>query len=1257
MSTVRLVGRLLAAVHATGRRGCRHILLAAAVCSATGNVAQPQMPPSETVQQMEVMADLQCSVWATDPMVQNPTAIDIDSRGRIWITQGKNYRLFRNKEFQRIKGADEIRILEDTNGDGQADRFTIFADDIYPVPMGIAVQERYVEGAYRGARVFVGNSPDLLVLEDTDGDDRADKRYALLTGFGGIDSDHGVHGMTLALDGKLYFTQGDGKHGDPEKYRTRMTMDVTDRGGRRVYSDRRGATLRVNPDGTDLEVLGVRFRNNYEVAVDSFGRIFVSDNDDDGNRGCRTVWLMEGGNYGYREPGSDHHWSEDLPGVIPKIVGTGNGSPGGILAYEGDLLGDGWRGAVLQVDAGTHTIYANRLVRHGAAYRPHTSAVSRGSDPWFRPIDAAVAPDGAIFVVDWYDAGVGGHRFVDQSSGRVYRIGALSAPRKSATLDLRSVSGLIQALMSPNGCTRFAARDLLIAKADEAASVLLNLLENGSPLMRARVLHVLAGAEHHAAHAISVALTDQDPRVRQCALRLLARPRSRLEVVGTPNPAPPDRMPDEVLHKILPLQNDPDPGVRRELIVCLRYEPTDRVAHALVNLARKWDGCDRFYLEALRLALNGREPELLARVFADAMQAALRHEDRLYKPFTLPPYWPVATNDAYLHPSDQLVSDNPASRLIGLAWSLGEPSATQYLDRLLDASDAPQVTRGVQIAVAQLAPEVGCNFAVNRFFQVNGAKAKTSWLQVMGRCSEGDARIIDDDSPVHSVLGSALDDPALQVSALRLIGQLKADSYADRLLAIARDAEISTDARAAAIESLGRLKQQYLAEEFARMIDEAPTSQEATRLAQAALRALAGLSAEHARTQLTEVLLDDRHPVPLRREAIRQLAALPGGGKQLLELAKRKEVADPLRSEWTTALHRHPDRQIRRMAADVVPLPKTHDGRPLPPLRELLSRRGDAERGEQVFFRDEKKGTACWSCHRVRGRGRHVGPDLSTIGVKLGRDGLLESILNPSGAVSHGFQSVLLFLKDGRTLEGILTKETPTTAVLTTATGEQLRVPKARIAARRSSNNSLMPEGLARTMTASDLVDLLAYLENLKQPAATASVYFVLGPFDSDTPQPPSNRNGLIDVAQTVRRKSGAASRWQRRQTDRHGVLRLDDFFAARSASAKSGDQKVLCYVPIQSPLAQTGRVIVNSQLDANLWCNGQLVPKSPEDPPGSQDVQFMLAKGDNHLLIELSGYALRAELSITIVSEAAVRLDPLGMNNLTESQQLPPAP
>ncbi len=303
--------------------------------------ASAQVSPEESARKLKPAPGLTVSLWAAEPMVVNPTTLDIDSRGRVWVTEGLNYRLTRggNRQFQRIADADKIKILEDTDGDGKADSMKVFADKIFPVPMGIAVEEFWSkDGQYQGCKVYVGNSPDLLVLEDTDGDDVADKRYPLLTGFGGVDSDHGVHGPVLGLDGKLYFTHGDGCCSvQPDRSEHTENFNVVDRSGRHVWSDQLANTLRVNRDGTQFEIIADRQRNNYETCLNSFGNQFTSDNDDDGNRGSRVIWVMDGGNYGYRTPGSPRHWGEDVPGIVPKLVGTGNGSPCGVMVYEGGL--------------------------------------------------------------------------------------------------------------------------------------------------------------------------------------------------------------------------------------------------------------------------------------------------------------------------------------------------------------------------------------------------------------------------------------------------------------------------------------------------------------------------------------------------------------------------------------------------------------------------------------------------------------------------------------------------------------------------------------------------------------------------------------------------------------------------------------------------------------------------------------------------------------------------------------------------------
>ena len=174
--------------------------------------------------------------------------------------------------------------------------------------------------------MYVCQSPQIFYLEDTDGDGVADKKTIVLSGFGGVDHDHAIHGMIFGPDGHLYMSNGD------------EGLDVTDHSGNRtqVGGDspyQAASVLRMDTEGERLELLAHGLRNPFEPAVDPFGTVFISDNDDDGNEMCRINYIMEGGKYGYHphRMGDQRldavHWNEDQPGVVPKMLKTGFGSP------------------------------------------------------------------------------------------------------------------------------------------------------------------------------------------------------------------------------------------------------------------------------------------------------------------------------------------------------------------------------------------------------------------------------------------------------------------------------------------------------------------------------------------------------------------------------------------------------------------------------------------------------------------------------------------------------------------------------------------------------------------------------------------------------------------------------------------------------------------------------------------------------------------------------------------------------------------
>src|SRR5438876_8721689 len=176
-------------------------LVCRALCAQASNPAGvgPQAA-RESIKQFTVADGLQAALYASEPMVRNPTDMDIDERGRVWIAEGVNYRSTFQKWGILQPAGDRIVILEDTTGDGAADKETVFYQDpSINAALGICVL---------GNKVIVSDSPNVFVLTDTDGDGKADKRELLFTGIGGKDHDHGVHACVFVPDGKLYFNMG-----------------------------------------------------------------------------------------------------------------------------------------------------------------------------------------------------------------------------------------------------------------------------------------------------------------------------------------------------------------------------------------------------------------------------------------------------------------------------------------------------------------------------------------------------------------------------------------------------------------------------------------------------------------------------------------------------------------------------------------------------------------------------------------------------------------------------------------------------------------------------------------------------------------------------------------------------------------------------------------------------------------------------------------------------------------------------------------
>ncbi len=563
---------------------------------AGANTAQRE--PENAVAGLDVHDELQVELFAAEPLVFNPSNIDIDHKGRIWVAEIVNYRGHRGK---RAEG-DRIVILEDKDGDGKIDGEgkVFYQDPAFFSPHGVTV---FATPDGKNTRVIVSVGDKIIILTDEDGDDKADRVETLFSGIGGTQHDHGIHQVMFGPDGKLYFNFGN----TGKQIKDKDGKPIIDLAGNEVNDKRRpyqeGMVFRCNLDGSQFETLGWNFRNNWMNTVDSFGASWQSDNDDDGNKAVRINFVMEFGNYGYKDEVTgagwgqkrtnmekdvpSRHWHLNDPGVVPNILITGQGSPTGITMYEATLLPKVFHGQMIHCDAGPNVVRAYPVEKDGAGYTATIVPIVTGTrDRWFRPSDVKVAPDGSLIIADWYDPGVGGHAAGDLTRGRLFRV----TPKghkgyKVPAYKFDTIENCIEALKSPTPSVRYVAWTALHAQGAKAEAALKTLWTSDVPYLRARALWLLGRIEGKGQDYVNAAIKDKDADIRITGLRL-ARQLPSVDVLAT----------------AAALVKDADPAVRRECLIALRHIKTDAAAALWTELAQQYDGKDRWYLEALGLA-------------------------------------------------------------------------------------------------------------------------------------------------------------------------------------------------------------------------------------------------------------------------------------------------------------------------------------------------------------------------------------------------------------------------------------------------------------------------------------------------------------------------------------------------------------------------------------------------------------------------------------------------------------------------------
>lgn len=1085
---------------------------------------------------------LEVTLWARTPDLRNPTNIDIDSRGRIWVAEAVNYRGFqehRNAATWREEG-DRIVILEDTDLDGRADCSKVFVQDKDLVaPLGIAVM---------GNRILVSCSPHLLMYTDTNGDahfdPEVDKKEKLLTGFGGFNHDHGLHSVVAGPDGRWYLNAGNaGPHivtdrdgwtlragssytgGTP--YNTNNTPGLKSDDGR-IYVG--GLAMSIRPDGTDLSVYAHNFRNNYEICLDSLGNMFQNDNDDQ-VVSCRTTWLMEHANAGYasadgsrtwqadRRPGQSipiAHWHQEDPGVIPFGDLYGAGSPTGMAVYEGDLFGPEYRGMLMSCEAGRNVVWGYQVRAKDAGYElkrfsllasapdnPDYQWNIRKDDPrrWFRPSDVAVGTDGTIFVADWFDPVVGGHAMDDrEASGAIYRIvPKASSPRHltSPNLDLESTQGQVQALKSPAVNVRFEGFEALKAQGHDVLREVKALFGDENPYVRARGIWLMAQLGGEGRKEVERLLGSKHTQDRLVAVRAL-------EAAGA-------SMLDLALS--WSLAEDFSPAVRREIALAMRDESFMNAKETLLTLAEGYDGEDRWYLEAWGTGCDGKENAIYSALLGRMGAMPLEWEDRfadlvwrLHPSLAVVPLklrahaesLPFNTRKQALETLVFIPSRRAAEAVMELSssgpedlrelavWWVNYRSENDWSKYNLKLSSSSRIAAETGIF---LPPEPAYSSAVIRKGDVVDIRltieGATKLYLVVTDAGDGMGCDWADWIEPRLINKAGVEKPLTSISwdhATTGWGEVHVNKNA-RGLPLKVDGHpvlngIGTHANSAIVYNL----------------PEGPWSAFVSR---------AGL--DNGREDLggtdypgcnPSVIFQVYHDGPSERErtlALQRVLLDPATPAEQRRNAASSMAQSATGGEQLLALA-----DQEKLPKELKPVVARHiHSNPSQMVRIRAGRhfpiRGSDEETSLPNIHellqhsgDASRGrelffgrAACSTCHTIHGEGGSLGPDLTYTGSKLTPAAILDSLLNPSASIAFGFEGTVITLKDGETVTGFLLGAGDPILIKDISTGERRAIPGADVEKREPSNKSLMPEASGLGLQAQDLADLTAYLSGL----------------------------------------------------------------------------------------------------------------------------------------------------------------------------------
>ncbi len=1070
--------------------------------------AHPQLVPASdqaemAIKRIRVPENFRAEVFAAEPMLANPVAFCLDGQGRVFVSETYRFntsvldirrympmldddlacrtvedrlhmteRRFGQQAKDLARESEVIRLLEDRNHDGKADYSAVYAEGFSSMLDGIASGVL----AHRG-KVWFANIPEISELEGIDKKGHAKSIRTLSYGYGVRFSytGHDLHGLILGPDGKLYFSFGD-----------RGASVKTKEGKTLAYPDE-GAVFRCNQDGTELEVVHHGLRNPQELAFDEFGNLFTGDNDFDHGDHERWVYVVEGGDsgwrVGYQHPplGYDHVpwmadqlWTPYFEGqaayIVPPISNLGDG-PSGLTYYPGTGLPAKYNGHFFLCQF--KGSIANSGIQTFALKSKGASFELVNSEPFIWNVEATdvdFGPDSQIYFSDW------GEGWERNRKGRIYRVfetNFVHAPIVDETKKLlakgferTSQKELLQLLSHPNMRVRLEAQYALAERGNKSIAILAKVAAiQANPVARRHAIWALGQIGRKNPSALSPLvplLGDADAEIRAQSAKILGDDRAADSFEG-----------------LIALLRDSSLRVRYFAAQSLGKLGRHEAVQPLLALLRENNNQDLYLRHAGIVALSrcAEISQLTASAkdkSAVVRMAVLLAMRRLERP-------EVAE---FLNDSDDLlvveaaraINDVPINAAMPKLAALIAGNRT-FLSKFTNQFEALQlrvINANARLGQSEHAQALASYADRDNSSDVAATEALndlSTWAEpgrrdrIVGvfrpyESGRKNQAAVEALQPVANKILAGTKPEKVKLAAIAAINKLQLSNCGEALYQVFSGSKDSEIVRVEALKTLGELKHPSLdaAVKMAQADSSELIRKEGNRLA-------AEMRPDTAVLQIRAIL--EKGSVPEKQGAINSLSAIPGQEAdgvfaELLDQRSAGKLPREIELELLEAVAKRPGAALSSST--------------LKSFQPCLFG-GNAEAGRKIFF--EKPEASCVRCHKIKDEGGDVGPVLSGVGTRQTREYLLESLVQPNAKIAPGFETVLVVMKDGASYAGVFKSENETELVINSPEDGITKIAKENIKS-RSRGNSGMPDGLTEMLSRREIRDLVEFLSSLK---------------------------------------------------------------------------------------------------------------------------------------------------------------------------------